>query len=366
MTSSSSVRHRLGRATAVSARGHRRGEDAPRAAWPAGCGRASLSGWPFSDSACAGSSWPKNALLRRLGPADQRPCLRSGPSSAAAAASGTSCAAPASPWAARSSPGRARRGASAARDRAVGAIAARREHQRLAPDLRQEVAQVGRQRQRLQRRAAAAACSAAARAARSPCSSSSARRRRAAAPRACVCSAMKRLERGQLVRRRARSGRSRPRRSPAPARARGRRNCVPGPSSKSSKAQASEAMRLTKRRTGWRARREEASGRSSATRSTGNCSRAIWRAICGGTSGSDRIWSNRLPTTSITMWSSVPVEAWRSSSRWARIRFDRHQAGQRRLRWIAAAPPSAPSRRRRSAAALGRAAAAGARRAGAR
>ena len=47
----------------------------------------------------------------------------------------------------------------------------------------------------------------------------------------------------------------------------------------------------------------------SAARSTGSCSRAIWRAICGGTLGSDRIWSNRLPTTSITMWSSEPVAA---------------------------------------------------------
>ena len=59
-------------------------------------------------------------------------------------------------------------------------------------------------------------------------------------------------------------------------------------------------MRLTKRRTGWR-RDEKKVGSPSAARSTGSCSRAIWRAICGGTLGSDRIWSNRLPTTSITM-----------------------------------------------------------------
>ena len=41
-------------------------------------------------------------------------------------------------------------------------------------------------------------------------------------------------------------------------------------------------MRLTKRRTGWR-RDEKKVTSPSATRSTGNCSRAIWRAICGGT-----------------------------------------------------------------------------------
>ena len=82
--------------------------------------------------------------------------------------------------------------------------------------------------------------------------------------------------------------------------ARAVRNCAPGPSSKSSKALASEAMRLMKRRTGWR-RVEKKVESLSATRSTGSCSRAISRAICGGTRESDRIWSNRLPTTSITM-----------------------------------------------------------------
>jgi hypothetical protein len=61
-----------------------------------------------------------------------------------------------------------------------------------------------------------------------------------------------------------------------------------GPSLKSSNAHASEAMRLMKRRTGWR-RVEKKVASSIATRSTGNCSRAIWRAICGGTRASDRI-----------------------------------------------------------------------------
>jgi hypothetical protein len=97
-------------------------------------------------------------------------------------------------------------------------------------------------------------------------------------------------------------------------------NSLPGPSSKSSNAQASEAMRFTKRRTGWRLDEKKLVSLS-ATRSTGNCSRAIWRAICGGTRESDRIWSNRLPTTSITMWSSLPLEACMSSSRCARMRF---------------------------------------------
>ena len=77
-------------------------------------------------------------------------------------------------------------------------------------------------------------------------------------------------------------------------------NTLPGPSSKSSNATASEAMRLTKRRTGC-LRDEKKVLSTSATRNTGNCRRAICRAICGGTRGSDRIWSNRLPTTSITM-----------------------------------------------------------------
>ena len=70
--------------------------------------------------------------------------------------------------------------------------------------------------------------------------------------------------------------------------------------SKSSKALASEAIRLMKRRTGWR-RVEKKVASLSATRSTGSCRRAISRAICGGTRESERIWSNRLPTTSITM-----------------------------------------------------------------
>ena len=59
-------------------------------------------------------------------------------------------------------------------------------------------------------------------------------------------------------------------------------------------------MRLTKRRTGWR-RVEKKVESLRATRSTGSCRRAISRAICGGTRESERIWSNRLPTTSITM-----------------------------------------------------------------
>ena len=59
-------------------------------------------------------------------------------------------------------------------------------------------------------------------------------------------------------------------------------------------------MRFTKRRTGC-LRDEKKVLSFSATRSTGNWSRAIWRAICGGTRESERIWSNRLPTTSITM-----------------------------------------------------------------
>ena len=75
-----------------------------------------------------------------------------------------------------------------------------------------------------------------------------------------------------------------------------------------------------KRRTGWR-RVEKKVASFIATRSTGSCRRAIWRAICGGTRASERIWSNRLPTTSITMWSSLPVDACISSSRWALIRL---------------------------------------------
>ena len=78
------------------------------------------------------------------------------------------------------------------------------------------------------------------------------------------------------------------------------RNFAPGPMSKSSNALASEAIRLMKRRTGWR-RVEKKVASLSATRSTGSCRRAISRAICGGTRESERIWSNRLPTTSITM-----------------------------------------------------------------
>jgi hypothetical protein len=69
---------------------------------------------------------------------------------------------------------------------------------------------------------------------------------------------------------------------------------------KSSKPLPSEAMRLMNWRTGC-LRDEKKLGSPSAARSTGSCSRAIWRAICGGTLGSDRIWSNRLPMTSITM-----------------------------------------------------------------
>ena len=72
-----------------------------------------------------------------------------------------------------------------------------------------------------------------------------------------------------------------------------------GPTSKLSKAQASEATRLMKRRTGWR-RDEKKLLSVSAARSTGSCSRAIWRATSGGTRASERIWSNRLLTTSIT------------------------------------------------------------------
>ena len=75
-----------------------------------------------------------------------------------------------------------------------------------------------------------------------------------------------------------------------------------------------------KRRTGWR-RDEKKLPSTSAARSTGNCSRAICRAIWGGTRASDRIWSNRLLTTSITRWSSLPRDAFISSSRWARIRL---------------------------------------------
>ena len=59
-------------------------------------------------------------------------------------------------------------------------------------------------------------------------------------------------------------------------------------------------MRFTKRRTGC-LRDEKKLGSPSAARSTGSCSRAIWRAICGGTLGSDRIWSNSVPMMSITM-----------------------------------------------------------------
>ena len=93
-----------------------------------------------------------------------------------------------------------------------------------------------------------------------------------------------------------------------------------GPLSKLSKAQASDATRLMKRRTGWR-RDEKKLLSASAARSTGSCSRAIWRAISGGTRASERIWSNRLLTTSITRWSSLPREACSSSARWARIRL---------------------------------------------
>ena len=108
--------------------------------------------------------------------------------------------------------------------------------------------------------------------------------------------------------------------------------------SKSSKALASEAIRLMKRRTGWR-RVEKKVASLRATRSTGSCRRAISRAICGGTRESERIWSNRLPTTSITMWSSLPVEAWISSSRWARIRLTAIRPVRPSLYW----PPPLPS-----------------------
>ena len=94
-----------------------------------------------------------------------------------------------------------------------------------------------------------------------------------------------------------------------------------GPPSNESNAQASDAIRLMKRRTGWR-RDEKKLPSTSAARSTGSCRRAIWRAISGGTRASERIWSNRLLTTSITRWSSLPREACSSSARWARIRFD--------------------------------------------
>ena len=93
-----------------------------------------------------------------------------------------------------------------------------------------------------------------------------------------------------------------------------------GPPSSVSNAQASDATRLMKRRTGWR-RDEKKLPSVSAARSTGSCRRAIWRAISGGTRASDRIWSNRLLTTSITRWSSLPRDACSSSARWARIRF---------------------------------------------
>ena len=98
-----------------------------------------------------------------------------------------------------------------------------------------------------------------------------------------------------------------------------------------------------KRRTGWR-RVEKKVESLRATRSTGSCRRAISRAICGGTRESDRIWSNRLPTTSITMWSSLPVEAWISSSRWARIRLTAIRPVRPSLYWRAVAagePPAA-------------------------
>ena len=119
------------------------------------------------------------------------------------------------------------------------------------------------------------------------------------------------------------------------------RNWAPGPSSKSSKALASEAIRLMKRRTGWR-RVEKKVESLRATRSTGSCRRAISRAICGGTRESERIWSNRLPTTSITMWSSLPVEAWISSSRWARIRLTAIRPVRPSLYWVPEPGPPPP------------------------
>ena len=178
-------------------------------------------------------------------------CLRSGPSSAAAAASGTSCGTSASPSAARSSRGRGRRGGSASRGpirRRRGAPRARAPGSRPAPGSRAgtpaapaapsarlqllHVALLDAQLRLLASRASPTA---------PVCST---------AP--SVCSAMKSLELGELggveldlvevalddlLHQLAR---------------RGARNCLPGPSSKSSKAQASEAMRLMKRRTGWR------------------------------------------------------------------------------------------------------------------
>ena len=102
MTSSRTYRHGSAAAAASSTRRARPRRRPPRAAWPAGCSRACVSAWPFSDSACAGSSRPKKDFCADSGQPISVHALVQVLHQRAAAASGRSCAAPASPWAARS------------------------------------------------------------------------------------------------------------------------------------------------------------------------------------------------------------------------------------------------------------------------